>query len=287
MADALTNRSRPEKDEEKTPVNSRSSLESTRKDDNGDLEKADPEKTLAEATQPEDKDPNIVDWDGENDPANPLNWSMRKKGAHILSISLITFLVPLASSMFAPGVSLVAEEFDETRSIMHSLVVSIYVLGLAFGPMVLAPLSEVYGRWICYAGCNVLYVVFTAACGLSTNIAMLTVFRLLCGIAGSAPLAVGGGSIADMFPVEQRGRALGSLTIGPVFGPVIGPVAGGYLAQDVGWRWIFWVLTIAVRVLESPGFCLHLLTQGKTVWRCHGVPNPFHPRDLRASDSRT
>jgi multidrug resistance protein len=148
--------------------------------------------------------------------------------------------------MFAPGVSQVSAEFGTTNELLQSLVVSIYVLGLALGPLVLAPLSEVYGRWVCYACCNVFYTVFTVACAVSTNMSMLIVFRFLAGCMGSAPLAVGGGTIADLFPVSQRGKALSLYTLGPVCGPAIGPIAGGFLSEAKGWRWIFWVLTIAV-----------------------------------------
>lgn len=98
--------------------------------------------------------------------------------------------------MFAPGVSQMTEEFHNSNELLATLVVSIYVLGLAFGPLVLAPLSEVYGRWIIYSVCNVLYLVFTIACAVSTGMNMMIGFRFLAGVAGSAPLAIGGGTIA-------------------------------------------------------------------------------------------
>lgn len=65
---------------------------------------------------------------------------------------------------------------------------------------------------------------------------MLVGFRFLAGIAGSAPLANGGGTIADLVRQETRGVAMAAFGIGPMLGPVIGPVAGGYLAQAEGWR---------------------------------------------------
>ena len=65
-----------------------------------DLEKAGIE-TTAEEQEPHD--PNIVDWDGPDDPANPVNWSMAAKWSNIAVLSALTLLTPLASSMFAPG----------------------------------------------------------------------------------------------------------------------------------------------------------------------------------------
>jgi multidrug resistance protein len=148
--------------------------------------------------------------------------------------------------MFAPGAAEVMQEFHITNTILGSIVVSIYVLGLAFGPLVLAPISEVYGRWICYTCCNILYLVFTIACAVSTNLPMLIIFRFLAGCMGACPLTVGAGTIADLFPVHQRGLAISLYSLGPVSGPAIGPVAGGFLSQAKGWRWIFWVLSMTV-----------------------------------------
>lgn len=49
-----------------------------------------------------------------------------------------------------------------------------------------------------------------------------------------------------MIVQEERGLALSVSAFGSLWGPVLGPVAGGFLTQAVGWRWIFWVITIAV-----------------------------------------
>jgi multidrug resistance protein len=135
--------------------------------------------------------------------------------------------------------------FGETSNLMASWVVSIYILGFAIGPLIIAPLSEVYGRYWIYNGCNVLFVIFTIACGVSDSMGMLTAFRFLAGCAGSAPLTIGGGTIADMFPVEKRAGAMAIWSMGPLLGPVVGPVAAGFLVDAKGWRWVFYVLTIA------------------------------------------
>jgi len=50
------------------------------------------------------EDPEVVDWDGPDDPSNPMNWSSKKKWANICVLAAINFFSPLISSMFAPGV---------------------------------------------------------------------------------------------------------------------------------------------------------------------------------------
>lgn len=149
--------------------------------------------------------------------------------------------------MFAPGVPYVLRDFDETSVLLASFVVSVYLIGYAFGPLLAAPACEVWGRAVVYQVTNALFLVFTIACAVAPSFDSLIVFRFLAGSAGSAPLVLGGGTIADMYPREQRGSKMAAFAMGPLIGPIAGPIAGGFLAEKVGWRWVFWVITIAVR----------------------------------------
>ncbi|KAH7311276.1 major facilitator superfamily domain-containing protein [Stachybotrys elegans] len=192
----------------------------------------------------------IVWWDSGDDPRNPYNWPAWRKWTNCGLISVMTFLSPLASSMFAPGVSQALDEFGTTgsRAVVSSLVVSVYVMGFAAGPMALAPLSEMYGRVPVYHAANVGFVAFTVGCALAPNLGGLVVLRFLCGVCGSAPITIGGGSIADMVVQEHRGSVMSGFSMGPLIGPVIGPIAGGFLTDAMGWRWVFWVLAMVVGV---------------------------------------
>ncbi|KAF6839217.1 polyamine transporter 3 [Colletotrichum plurivorum] len=76
----------------------------------------------------------VVDWDGPDDPENPMNWPESRKWVNLA-------LIPLGSSMFAPGVANILVEFNNSSSLVATFVVSIYFLGFAFGPLVVAPLS--------------------------------------------------------------------------------------------------------------------------------------------------
>lgn len=83
----------------------------------------------------EKSDPNIVFWDGDDDPQNPMNWPGTQRWGAVAVVSAITFLTPLGSSIFAPGVELVMEHFNSTSELYSGFVVSVYVLGFAFGPL--------------------------------------------------------------------------------------------------------------------------------------------------------
>lgn len=135
-----------------------------------------------------------------------------------------------------------------------------------------APLSELYGRMPLYHVCNVLFLIFTIACAVSSNLAMFIVFRFLLGMVGCTPLTVGGGTIADMMPAEKRGGAMAIWALGPLMGPVIGPVAGGYLSAAKGWRWIYWLLAIIVR-----SFTLDCLFDSTLTKSTRAPCSQYHP----------
>lgn len=147
-----------------------------------------------------------------------------------LDDQILTIYRPLASSIFAPGIEQVMIEFNSTNQQLASFIVSVYLLGYCFGPLVIAPLSEMYGRLHIYNIFNVLFVIFTVACALAPNLNGLIVFRLLAGLAGCCPLALGAGSLADIIAQEKRGAAMASWILGPILGPIIGPI--GKLPSD-------------------------------------------------------
>ena len=157
--------------------------------------------------------------------------------------------------MLAPGVPALMSDFHSSSTTLSALVVSVYVLGYVFGPIILAPLSELYGRLPLYHASNVGFVIFTIACALATDLDMLIAFRFVEGVFGSCPLTIGGGSIGDLVVQEKRGGVMAIWALGPLMGPVIGPVAGGYVSDGLGWRWVFWIIAIVV-CLPFPFPCL-------------------------------
>lgn len=150
-------------------------------------------------------------------------------------VSAITFLSPLASSIFAPGIPFVDAEFHNTSQILGSFAVSVYILGFAFGPLILSPLSEIYGRCIVLNCSNLFFCAFTLGCALAPNLGGLIGMRFLAGVGGSACLTIGTGVIADMFVPAQRGKAVAIYSMGILFGPILGPICGGFIAEQIGW----------------------------------------------------
>ncbi|KAA8650668.1 hypothetical protein EYZ11_003459 [Aspergillus tanneri] len=198
---------------------------------------------LGELSQ--DEDDNLAHWESPSDPQNPQNWASTRKWLTIGLISLSSYNVSLVSTIFSPAVPQVMDEFHTDNSSISSLVVSIYVMGAAIGPLILTPITEMSGRLPMTHAANFLFFIAAIVCGASVNMPMLIISRLVMGLASSVPVTVGGGYVSDMMKMEERGTAMTVWTVGPLLGFVTGPIFGGFMAQNVGWRWTVWLEAIA------------------------------------------
>lgn len=163
-------------------------------------------------------DEGIVGWDSQDDPQMPLNFPPFRKWLLVGLLSTITLVTPFASSILSPGISSLMLEFGETQQIVGSMTVSIYLLGYVIGPMVMAPMSEIYGRRPVLQAANVFFCCWQIGCALAPDISSLIVFRFFSGVGGAGCLTLGGAVIGDLFRPEQRGFAMGIWTFGPLIG---------------------------------------------------------------------
>ncbi|ORY95219.1 major facilitator superfamily domain-containing protein [Syncephalastrum racemosum] len=146
---------------------------------------------------------------------------------------------------------------------MINATIALFVLAIGIAPLFWAPLSERIGRRWVYITSMAFYVVFTIICGIASNLGLFFAFRVLQGIASSAGMAVGGGSVADLFSPQERGRAMSIFMLATIIGPAFAPMIGGYIAQYLGWRWIFYLCTIIGGVI----FIANVLFLRETLYR--------------------
>ncbi|KAK4505914.1 hypothetical protein PRZ48_003879 [Zasmidium cellare] len=206
----------------------------------------------SENASEEPKSNEVVDWDGPSDPENPMNWRKSRKIITLTVVTLMTILSPIASTICSSTQSAILQYFHSSNEALGTLVTSIFLLGYTFGPIAVAPLSEMYGRNIMYQICLLLFIVFNVACAFANSLAMLIVFRLLAGITGSCPVTLGTGTIADLVLAEKRAGPMSAYIVGAVIRPSIGPLIGGYLGAAAGWRWNFWLVAIISGTVSVP-----------------------------------
>jgi multidrug resistance protein len=155
--------------------------------------------------------------------------------------------------MVAPALTAISAEFGIKSELESSLVLSIFILAYAIGPLFLGPLSEMFGRVIVLQLSNLFYLFFNLGCGLAKTKGQMIAFRFLSGLGGSAPLALGGGVLSDLFTAEQRGKAISIYSLMPLLGPALGPIAGGFVTENTTWRWVFYATTIADALIQICG----------------------------------
>lgn len=221
---------------------------------------------------------NVVDWHGNDDAANPRNFPLRKKMVNLSCIFIMCFCIvsillhpyynhnplifssPFTSSVVAPAMSDIMIDFASTDAYLSAFVLSVYVLGYAFGPLLISPLSGQYGRLPLYHGCNVLFTICTFVCGRASFLSTLSVFRFLAGVGGSSVFALAPSSIGDLWVKEKRGGVMALIGLAYNLGPAISPTAGSYLNAARGWRWIFYLTGI----LGGVGTTLSVLCLSET-----------------------
>ncbi|KAL3463808.1 major facilitator superfamily domain-containing protein [Aspergillus heterothallicus] len=186
-------------------------------------------------------DPNYeVDFEDDNDPANPKNWTLKYKAMAIGMLSWNTLIIVLHSTSYTSGIAVMGAEFGASNIIV-TLGLTFYLIGLAVGSMFMAPLSEVYGRKPVSVVCLAIFTVLIIPCALAKSIEALIIVRFIGALFGSVMISTAPGMVSDLVNDEQRALAISIWSIGPINGPVLGPIIGGFVTQYLGWRWMNWI----------------------------------------------
>ncbi|OAL34858.1 hypothetical protein AYO20_05818 [Fonsecaea nubica] len=222
------------------------------------------------------------DWDGEDDPDNPLNWPLPIKIYHTLVPALQCFTVTFGSSVYTPSVPEVARHFGVSTT-AAIVPLTVYVIGLGFGPVLSAPLSETYGRRAVYLSFFPPSLLMSLGAGFSKSYASLVVCRLLAGLLGSGCLAVGAGTNSDLFSHLHRAVASAVFLLAPFLGPALGPTLGGFVTMKKGWRWtqwliLFWgVIAYAISLPQRETYKKIILKERAQKLGLPPPPNPLPP----------
>lgn len=226
------------------------------------------------------------------DPQNPINWSPIRKWTTVSLLVITNFIAATCTSAFEPALPAIMADFHSTNDSIASLTVSIYTIGYCLGPLVIAPISELYGHvTVLYPG-YIGFMLALAVCGSSKSLPLFIVFRAIMGLAAITFVLMGPAIVADLIPREKRGFALSIMSAGPVVGPTIGPVIGGYIVENISWRWTFYSTLIAFGILFSLSLIILKETYGpvvlsrkqnkgeKDIPKSHKTTNQKTPRDI-------
>lgn len=102
-------------------------------------------------------------------------------------------------------------------------------------------LSRMFGRKRFLMTCIILFTLASLFCGAAPNLELLILFRIIQGAAGGALIPISQAILMETFPPQQRGMAMAIFGVGAMFGPIVGPALGGWITDNLNWRWIFYI----------------------------------------------
>ncbi|KAI1328332.1 MFS general substrate transporter [Xylariaceae sp. FL0255] len=180
----------------------------------------------------------IVDFEGPDDPYRSVNWPTKKKVFTTLIYGLVTGSSTWASSSLSPGNKQIAEQYHVSQEVAL-LSTSLFLVGFGVGPLLWAPLSEVYGRRTAVLPPVFISLIFSFATASATNLQTILITRFFAAFFASAPVTNTGGVLGDLFTPAYRGIAFAGYAMAVVGGPALGPIISSTLIAQprLGWRW--------------------------------------------------
>jgi EmrB/QacA subfamily drug resistance transporter len=195
-------------------------------------------------------------------------YGQRYKWWVMITVMIGTMTMSLSSTI----VNVALPDIMETFSVSHTMgqwLVTAFLASMAIGMLLNVWMVDRFGPRTTYMGALVVFVAAAVAGGLAMNFGMLIMVRVVQGlIAGMVqPLAML--MLYAVFPVHQRGQAMGLYAMGVVLGPTVGPVVGGVLVDWWSWRSVFLVVL---------PFCIAAFWLGSTFLSRPASAPPVHRR---------
>jgi MFS family permease len=213
---------------------------------------------MGASTEAESAPPEVIrranaayDWTGPDDPDNPRNFSAARRLFSVAAISSLAFTSSFAGAIYAPAADAVGAEFHQNY-LVSVLPLSLYNLGMAFGPLVGAPLSETYGRKTVFVATTPVFIAFMVGGGVAKDITSLVVCRFFAGMFASPNINNASATILDYTAGQYRGTSLGIYYSLPTLGATMGPLVGGFVSRTQGWRWTQWVSILVTVAFYIP-----------------------------------
>ncbi|KAK4124624.1 MFS general substrate transporter [Parathielavia appendiculata] len=182
------------------------------------------------------------------DPENPRNWPLWYRTYTVLAVSYATWVVVLYSTSYMAAIPGLMADFGVADKPLATMGLTSYLLGLAAGSVVVAPMSELYGRRAVYLVCMGVFVLLIVPCGVAGSLGVMVGVRFIGAVFGAAMISNSPGTIVDIAGPETLALCMSWYSIAPLNGPVTGPLIGGVVYENLGWRWSNWLAMILAGV---------------------------------------
>lgn len=183
--------------------------------------------------------------DHQNKLQSPFTWPAGKKMVVLSSPFLAAALAAYSAGSYALASGPLRDKWQVT-STEFNVGITIFVTGFGFAPMILAPVSEAYGRYWVFAGSGIVFFVGTLGCAITDSYGGMIISRLVTGSGASVFATLTGGVVSDIYRKEDRNTPMSLYSLAILFGTGLGPLLSGVIVDRLGWRWIFYVQLMAI-----------------------------------------
>ena len=161
----------------------------------------------------------------------------------VFMIACSSVFSPLSSFIYYPAISSIAEDLGVSIELINITITS-YMMVSGIAPAIIGDIADIFGRRPAYILILTVYLAANLGLGAQKSYAVLLTLRMVQSFGSSGTISVAYGVVADISIPAERGSYVGALLCGPNVAPSLGSVLGGALAEHLGWRWIFWFLSI-------------------------------------------
>jgi DHA2 family multidrug resistance protein len=161
-----------------------------------------------------------------------------------LLVTICTILATLMQSLDSTIANVALPYMQGTMSASQdeiNWVLTSYIVAAAIMTAPTGFLAARYGRTRLFVTAVVGFTVASALCGLADSLVQIVAFRILQGVFGAALVPLSQSVMYELYPPEQRAKAMGLWTMGVMMGPICGPILGGWLTDHYSWRWVFYI----------------------------------------------
>jgi MFS transporter, DHA2 family, multidrug resistance protein len=122
-----------------------------------------------------------------------------------------------------------------------SWVLTSYIVASAITMPLTGWLAGRFGVKYIFLASAIGFTLASALCGAATSLSQLVIYRLLQGVCSAGLVPLGQAILFTIYPRERHGHAMAIFSTGAMMGPIIGPTLGGWLTENFGWRWCFYI----------------------------------------------
>ncbi|KAL9000469.1 MAG: hypothetical protein Q9169_000986 [Polycauliona sp. 2 TL-2023] len=181
--------------------------------------------------------PDLTDY------ASPFTWSAFRKQTVIFLSCMASIFVCYAAGSYDAAWAQVSSQWGVSQLTAY-LGITTFTLGFGIAPMILAPFSELNGRKPVFVATGILFWISQLSCAVTPTFPGLLVARFFVGVGGSTFSSTIGGVISDIYHKEDRNTPMALFSGSALFGTGLGPLVSGFVAQNLDWRWVFWLQVI-------------------------------------------